>query len=319
MRFQPLSVLLLLPSWALAQQTPPDSLSPAPTPNLVALAPTLAPDATVRELASGLKFTEGAVWNKGGFWLFSDLGTNTLWKLAPSGQTEIIRRPSGNSNGNAYDLQNRLVACEHGSRRVSRKMPNGEFETLADNFEGKKLNSPNDLAIKSDGSVYFSDPTYGVRAEQSELGFRGLFRISPDGKLELLDKDFEQPNGLAFSPDEKKLYVGDSQGKKIWIYDVDSKGAISNKTLFDSVTGGDPDGMKTDANGNLYVTTGQGVRVYARLGGFLGLIPTPKPAANLAFGGSNGKTLLICARGSVYSVELTVGEGKRKTRVLKPR
>ena len=254
----------------------------------------------VQKLADGFSFVEGPLWNPRGFFLFSDIPANKIYKATLDGKTEIFRQPSGHSNGNAYDLQGRLVSCEH-DRRVSREMPDGTFQTLVDSFEGKPLNSPNDLAIFSDGSIYFSDPTYGIKAEQSELGFRGLFRLRPDGTLELLDKEWKQPNGLCFSPDFKRLYVNDSQAGQIWVYDVSTSGELSHKTLLDTIPKpGDPDGMKCDEKGRLFVAAPDGVRVYSTQGQFVGLIAVPKPVSNLCFGGQNGHTLFITARDCVY-------------------
>jgi len=254
----------------------------------------------VTKLADDFSFVEGPVWNPRGFFLFSDIPANTLFKITMSGQRFVVRNPSGHSNGNAYDAQGRLISCEH-DRRVSRKLPDGTFQTLADSFEGKKLNSPNDLAIFSDGSIYFTDPSYGIKAEQSELGFRGLFRLHPDGKLELLDKDWQQPNGACFSPDFKRLYVNDSQAGQLWVYDVNSTGELSHKTLLDTIAKpGDPDGMKCDKTGRLFVAAPGGVRVYSPESTFIGLIAVPQPPANLCFGGENGETLFITARDSVY-------------------
>ncbi len=257
------------------------------------------------KLADGFSFTEGPVWNPRGFFLFSDIPVSTLFKITMDGQRFVIRKPTGRSNGNAYDAQGRLVSCEQ-DRRVSRKLPNGTFETLADSFEGKKLNSPNDLAIFPDGSIYFTDPTYGIKADQSELGFRGLFRLMSDGKLELLDREWQQPNGVCFSPDFKRLYVNDSQASQLWVYDVSASGELSAKTLLDDIPKeGGPDGMKCDKAGRLFVTAEAGVRVYSPEGALLGLIAVPKPPANVAFGGEDGGTLFITARDSVYTARPT--------------
>ena len=262
-------------------------------------APALAIEVT--KLADGFSFVEGPVWNPRGFTVFSDIPANTVYQVDLGGKTAVLRRPSGHANGNAYDLRGRLVSCEH-DRRVSREKPDGSFETLADSFEGKKLNSPNDVAIFSDGSIFFTDPTYGIKAEESELGFRGLYRIGTDGHMELLDRDWQQPNGLCFSPDFKHLYVGDSQAGQIWKYDVDAKGALSHKILLDTIPKpGDPDGMKCDTRGNLYATGPGGVRVYSPQGVLKGLIAVPKDPANLCFGGRDGKTLFITARDTVYT------------------
>lgn len=256
----------------------------------------------VRQLADGFGFVEGPVWNSRGFYLFSDIPKNTLWKITSTGKTEVIRQPTGNSNGSAYDFVGRLISCER--TRVARKASDHEFHTLAESYKGKKLNSPNDLALFRDGSIFFSDPTYG--SLQKELDFRGLYRIHPDGKLQLLDKEWQQPNGLCFSPDWKRLYVGDSQAGQIFAFDVNASGEISNRTLFASIPKpGDPDGMKCDAKGRLFVAAPKGVRVYSTSGELLGLIPVPKDAANLCFGGAKGNQLFITARETVYLADLS--------------
>jgi sugar lactone lactonase YvrE len=276
-----------------------------------AFARVVAPGAKVQKLAGGFRFTEGPAWNPRGFWVFSDIDNNTLYRITPVGKFEVIRKPTGNSNGNAYDAQGQLLACEHGNRRVSRKAANGTFQTLASRYEGKRLNSPNDLAVKSDGSIYFTDPTYGTSRTAVELGFRGLYRLFPNGRLVLLDQEWNQPNGIAFSPDEKTLYVGDSEAGKIFRFDVDEKGTLANKTLLATIPKpGDPDGMKVDAEGRLLVAGPGGVWIFAPRGGLLGKLPVPKTPANLAFGGADGKTLLITARDSIYSVRLRTGQKK---------
>ncbi len=286
---------------------------PEDSPVSQALADIVATDAEVKTLASGFGFTEGPTWNPRGFWIFSDIPGDTLYKITPDGKTASVRQPSSHTNGNTYDTQNRLVSCEQSpARRVSRKNAGGQFETLVEKFEGKRLNSPNDLAIRGDGSIYFTDPTYGTKRSELELDFRGLYRLFPDGKLELLDKTWTQPNGICFSPDQSTLYVNDSQEGRVFRFDVDASGALSEKTLLATIPKpGDPDGMKCDAAGRLYVAGPGGVWIFAPRGGLLGKIPTPKSPANLGFGGSDGKTLLMTARDSVYSVKLKQGEGKR--------
>lgn len=271
-----------------------------------------APGAEVELLASGFQFVEGPAWNPRGFWVFSDVNSDTLFKITPAGKTEMIRRPTSHANGNAYDGEGRLVSCEAGqTRRVARKLPDGIFDTLADRYEGKRLNSPNDLAIKSDGSIYFTDPTYGTAPEGLELAFRGLYRLFPDGNIELLDNTWTQPNGICFSPDEKTLYVNDSQQGVIFRFDVDAAGRLSAKTLLATIPKpGDPDGMKCDAQGRLFVAGPGGAWIFAPRGALLGKIATPKYPANLAFGGADGKTLMMTARDSIYSVKVKVGAKK---------
>ena len=270
------------------------------------LARVAAPGAKVETLATGFGFVEGPAWNNRGFWVFSDINADTLFRITPAGKTEVVRRPTSRSNGNNYDGEGRLVSCEQSpSRRVSRKLPSGIFDTLADRYEGKRFNSPNDLAIKSDGSIYFTDPTYGVAKSDQELDFRGLYRLFPDGKIKLLDKTWGQPNGVCFSPDETVLYVDDSQKNQVFRFDVDKNGVLSQKTLLATIPQpGVPDGMKCSKDGTLYVAGPGGVWLFAPRGALLGKIATPKDPANLAFGGEDGKILLMTARDSVYSLKL---------------
>ena len=162
-------------------------------------------NAQVKKVAGDFQFTEGPLWHPKGFLLFSDIPANTIYQWTPNKKPEIFRRPSGNGNGNTLDREGRLLTAEHSNRRVSRTEKDGSIVTLASQYEGKRLNSPNDLVVKSDGSIYFTDPPYGIKPEQEELGFYGVYRLTSDGKLTLLVKDFVRPNGIAFSPDEKKL------------------------------------------------------------------------------------------------------------------
>ena len=259
-------------------------------------------------IATDLKFTEGPVWHPDGYLLFSDIPANAIYKLTPDGKLETFRSPSGNSNGLTLDRRGRLVACEHGNRRVSRTESDGTIVTLADRYQGKRLNSPNDLVVKSDGSVYFTDPPYGVKPDQRELDFQGVYRIAPDGTLTLLVDDFERPNGLAFSPDEKVLYVADTAREHVRAFDLQSDGTLANDRVFAegvSEKGHGPDGMKVDVNGKLYVTAGV-TWVFDSTGKHLGNIVTPEAPANCAFGGTDNKTLFITARTSVYWVKLKV-------------
>lgn len=264
----------------------------------------------VRQLAQGFGFVEGPVWNPRGFFLFSDIPNSTLWKCTLDGKVAVVRKPTGHSNGNAYDSQGRLLSCE-GDRRLSRKTANGTFETLADHFEGKRLNSPNDLALWRDGSIFFSDTTYGLSKGEQELGFQGLYRLHPDGTLQLLDKTWQEPNGLCFSPDFARLYVNDSEAGTLFSFDVNARGDLSNKTLFATIPKpGDPDGMKCDAQGRLFVAAPGGVRVYQPSGKLIGLIPVPKDPANLCFGGIGNTQLFITAREAVYVADVSAMEAK---------
>ncbi len=255
------------------------------------------------KVASGLQFTEGPVWHPQGFLIFSDIPANRIVKWTATDKTETFRQPSGNSNGLTFDRQGRLIASEHGNRRVSRTEPDGKIVTLADKYEGKKLNSPNDVVVKSDGSIYFTDPPYGIQASEKELPFNGVFCISPDGKLTLLASDFERPNGLAFSPDEKKLYVADTARGHVRVFEVQPNGTLKGGEEFVKTPG--PDGMKVDAKGNLYVTS-TGVAVFDAKGKKLGDISLPERPANCCFGDPDNKTLFVTARTSLYKVRLKV-------------
>ncbi|MFC1717600.1 SMP-30/gluconolactonase/LRE family protein [Candidatus Poribacteria bacterium] len=256
-------------------------------------------------IASGLQFTEGPVWHPDGYLLFSDIPANTIYKWTPDGKLEKFRSPSGNSNGLTLDKRGRLIACEHGNRRVSRTEPDGTVVTLADKYQGKRLNSPNDVVVKSDGSIYFTDPPYGVQPEDRELDLQGVYRIAPDGTLTLLADDFEKPNGLAFSPDESILYVDDTDRQHVRAFDVQPDGTLINSRVFAELGEHRPDGMKVDVNGNVYVTASF-VWAFDSAGKHLGNIVTPDAPANCSFGGPENRTLFITARSSVYRVELKV-------------
>jgi gluconolactonase len=267
-------------------------------------------NAQVEKVAGDFQFTEGPLWHPQGFLLFSDIPANTLYQWTANKKPEIFRRPSGNANGNTLDREERLLTAEHSNRRVSRTEKDGTVVTLASQFEGKRLNSPNDLVVKSDGSIYFTDPPYGIKSEQEELGFYGVYRLAPDGKVTLLVKDFVRPNGIAFSPDEKKLYVNDSEKGHIRVFDVKSDGTLENGQLFaelkDPSKNGVPDGMKVDIEGNVYSTGPGGIWVFSPSGNLLGSIEVPEVAANLAWGDRDYKTLYITASNSLYRIRLKI-------------
>lgn len=266
--------------------------------------------ATLEKIADGFKFVEGPVWHPDGYLLFSDIPANTIYKWQPNQKVQVFRRPSGNSNGNTLDLQGRLITAEHSNRRVSRTEKDGKIVTLVQEYQGKRLNSPNDLVVKSDGSIYFTDPPYGIKSEQEELGFYGVYRLMPDGTLTLLVDDFVRPNGIAFSPDEKQLYVNDSQEGHIRVFDVKADGTLTNGKIFaeqkDASKKGVPDGMKVDSQGNVYSTGPGGVWIFSQTGEVLGQIETPETAANLAWGDSDYKTLYITASSGLYRVRLNI-------------
>ena len=261
----------------------------------------------VQKIADGFQFTEGPVWVNDHL-LFSDIPADTIYKQAET--TETYLKPSGHSNGLTLDKQGRLLLCEH-DRRLTRLEEDGSKTVLAEYYEGKRLNSPNDLVVKSDGSIYFTDPPYGLpnRTEGKELEYCGVYRLT-DEKLTLLDDAVPLPNGLAFSPDEKTLYVADSSSAQIYAYDVTATG-LENKRVFakmGAVDGtGAADGMKVDVDGNVFCTGPGGIHVIDPEGTKLGLIVCPEIPANLAWGGDDYRTLYITARTGLYSLKLLTG------------
>ena len=254
----------------------------------------------VELVAEGFQFTEGPLWFPGGPLIFSDIPADTIFKADKT----VYRSPSGKSNGLTLDTHGRLIACEHGNRRVSCTGKDGTVVVLAETYDGKKLNSPNDVILRSDGMVFFTDPPYGLEGREQELPFQGVFAIWPSGKLLLLADDFKKPNGLAFSPDEKVLYVADTEGSHIRAFDVAEDGLLSNGRNFCELPG--PDGMKVDVRGNVWCTARDGVRVFNPAGEHLQTIEFPQVPANCAFGDEDGQTLYVTARTAVYKVRCTV-------------
>ena len=272
-------------------------------------------DAELTQLGTGCEFTEGPVWHaEGKFLLFSDIPANKMKKWTAEEGITNFRVPSGKSNGLTYDKQGRLVTAEHANRRVSRTEADGTVVTIASHYEGKRLNSPNDVIVKSDGSIYFSDPPYGLTADygvegEQDLDFQGVYRLSPDGQtVTLLVDDFDRPNGLCFSPDESILYINDTERMHIRVFDVQSDGTIANGRIFAEEEGEDgvPDGMKIDVHGNVYLTGPGGIWIFDPSGEHLGVIQISEQAANLGWGGDDWSTLFITASTSLYSIQCKV-------------
>ncbi len=278
-------------------------------------------DAQIERIAGGFIFTEGPLW-RGDHLVFSDIPNNRIvrWEEGPEGPSvSTFRTPSGRSNGLTLDKQGRLLACEHLGRRVSITQAYGTVEALVETYDGKRLNSPNDIVVRSDGIVYFTDPPYGLITSpnnplgadiKSELGFNGLYRMLLDGTLELLADDFLRPNGLAFDPDENVLYVDDTHARHIRAFDVADDGSLSNDRVFFTYLGvadsNGPDGMKIDVEGNLWVTGPGSTWVVSSEGDALGRIRPPEHPANVAFGGADWKTLFMTADTSVYRMQVNV-------------
>ncbi len=271
--------------------------------------------AVVEQLATGCQFTEGPLWNTlENFLLFSDIPANAMKRWDATSGMSIYRAPSGKSNGLTYDKHGCLIACEHANRRVSRTTADGQVITIASHYQGKRLNSPNDVVVKSDGSIYFTDPPYGLTsaygvAAEKELDFQGVYRLAPDeDTLMLLIDDFDRPNGLCFSPDESILYINDTERMHVRAFDVQPDGTITNGRVFAEEEGdnGKPDGMKVDIEGNVYLTGPGGIWVFAADGTHLGVILVPERTANLAWGGDDWKTLFITATTSIYQIKCKV-------------
>jgi len=274
--------------------------------------------AEVDKIASGYQFVEGPLWREPGYLIFSDINGNTIYKWSPVDGKGIFYTPSGNSNGLAVDLQGRVLMAQHGKRQIARVEDDGTETPLATHFDSKRLNSPNDLTVKSDGSIWFTDPPYGINSSQKELGFYGIFRLSTNGELILLDNSLSRPNGIAFSPDETKLYVNDSQARKIYVWDIQPDLTLANKKLFATMSGsGSADGMEMDCNGNLYSSGPGGVWIYQPDGTLLDKIAVPEQTTNVAWGDSARNTLYITSGTSIYSI--TLNATGVQTGINKPR
>jgi gluconolactonase len=259
--------------------------------------------------ATGFVFTEGPLWHPDGFYYFVDIRRSELHRLVPGKGAELVRSNTGEGNGTTFDLQGRLVICEGAGRRVTRWSADGRSEVLMDRYEGQRLNRPNDVVCKSDGSLYFTDPGLRVPLARREVDHAGVYRIAPDGTQSLV-ADFEYPNGLAFSPDERRLYVANTRwAQYIHVLELDADGRMIRRRIFADMssdeTEGVPDGMKVDAQGRVYCTGPGGTWVFAPDGTRLGIIRTPEVPANLAFGGPDLRTLFLTARTSIYTLRVT--------------
>ena len=262
-------------------------------------------------LATGFIFTEGPLWHPDGYLLFVDIRTSRIYRLTPGGEPEVVREDSGEANGMTFDADGRLVVCEMVNRRVARQEDDGAWTTVADGYNGQRLNRPNDVVLKSDGSLYFTNPgRQRLEASEIEMPFNSVQRVFPDGTVEMVVPGFEYPNGLAFSPDESVLYVSNTRpGQYIIAYDLDADGAVRGVRHFadmpsDTDTNGVPDGMKVDAEGRVYCTGPGGCWVFDQGGAPMGVIRLPEYPANCAWGGADGRTMFFTANTSVYSARM---------------
>jgi gluconolactonase len=278
----------------------------------------VAEDAAVDQVCTGFVFTEGPIWHPQEQCLyFSDIPADTRRRWSAADGVSDVRHPNNKGNGMTLDADLNLYICEHVTSVLARETPSGERQVLASHYNGKELNSPNDVVVKSDGSVYFSDPWYGRMPvygleRERELGFQAVFRIAPNGELHCEVDDFDQPNGLCFSPDESILYINDTTRAHIRVFDVGSDGSLSNGRMFAENVGdgvlenGVVDGMKCDEHGNVYVTGPRGFWVFAPDGEHLGVIGVPEHSANLNWGGSGWNELYCTCSTSIYRIALKV-------------
>ena len=276
-----------------------------------------------QRLATGFGFTEGPLWHPDGYWLFVDIPANVIHKMSPDGQVDVFRANSAGSNGMTFDLQGHLIVCEGDNRRMVRREPVGSYTPIAERLGAKRLNKPNDVVGRSDGSIYFTDPGGRMAPEERELDYSGVHRVDPDGTFNVVTTETEYPNGLAFSPDERILYVAITRldtrcieqkergevcrHQLIRAFDVADDGALSNNRVFAemfSAEDGVPDGMKVDMEGRIYCTGAGGCWVFDPSGHQLGIIRLPEIPANCAWGEADNRTMLFTARTSVYSLRM---------------
>lgn len=282
------------------------------------------PGAEPQRLATGFGFTEGPLWHPEGYWLFTDIRASLVYRMTPDGQTGIYRDHSGGTNGLTFDLAGNLILCEGDNRRLSRRDADGAYAAVATHYGGRRINRPNDVVSRSDGSLYFTDPNGRLTAQERELDFSGVHRISLTGEHAIATRETEYPNGIAFSPDESVLYVAITRRDDACIvqkergencvhqfiraFDVAADGALSNNRIFAEMHSGEdgvPDGMKVDAEGRVYCTGPGGCWVFGPGGELQGIIRLPEIPANCAWGGPDNRTMLFTARTSVYALPMT--------------
>lgn len=265
-------------------------------------------NAKLETVATGFGFTEGPAWDAAGFLYVSDETLNKIFRVYPDGRKEEVIA-LGDPDGNTFDPHHRLIDCASILRAIIEVSPDGKYKVLADHYEGKKLNTPNDVIVGPDGALYFTDPTMDfVAGMKQELPFEGVYRLDETGNLRLLIQDIHQPNGLAFSPDGKRFYVDDDETRSIHVYDVAPDGTPTNGRIFGQEPGGKddgvPDGMRMDKDGNMFVTGPKGIWVWDAKGNHIGTIVVPEQPANLTWGDADYRTLYITATTSVYRLKM---------------
>ena len=257
----------------------------------------------IEKTGAGYAFTEGPAWSPMGFLIFSDVPNNALLRFTPGTPAEVFRAESNGANGNRFDAQGRLYTCESHTRRVTRTDKKGKVEVLAERWQGKRLNAPNDLAIRREGDVYFTDPAFGNQQDARELDFYGVYHISRKGELEVIAKPKGRPNGIALSPDGRTLYVSNSDERNVRAYSLDKNGAASNERILVAGIEGVPDGICVDEKGNLYVAANR-IEAFSPEGKQIGEIRTEETPSNCTFGDADLGSLYITARTSLYRVRM---------------
>lgn len=257
-----------------------------------------------RETTASIQFSEGPVWIAEGFLLFTDIPANKILQWDEAGGLTVWRDDSGMANGLALDREGRLISCEHGNRRVARTEQDGTMTVIAETIGGNRFNSPNDVAVRSDGMLFFTDPNYGLSGRPAELSEEAVYRVMPGEEPVKVAEGFSKPNGIAFSPDESLLYIADTARAHVRVFTVNADGSLSGDRVFAEM--GNPDGMKVDVEGNLYVTASTGVPVYNPQGELIETIVVPQQPANCGFGDADFKTLYITARTALYKVRTKI-------------
>ena len=260
---------------------------------------------SIERVAAAFRFTEGPAWSREGFLLFSDVPNDRIMKYVPGEKPSVFRVNSNGANGNAFDAQGRLYTCESRTRRVVRMDKKGDIQVLAEKWEGKRFNAPNDLVVRRDGHVYFTDPAFGAQADTRELDFFGVYHLTPKGELSVIAKPAGRPNGVALSPNGHVLYVTNSDEHNVRAYDVDHNGDASNERVMIAGVDGVPNGVRVDEKGNLCVA-GSRVWIYDARGNVTGNLTTPETPSNCAFGDGDLRTLYITARTGLYRARCEV-------------
>ena len=259
----------------------------------------------VDKVSTGHVFAEGPAWSRDGYLVFSDIPNNKILQFEPGTPVSVFRSNSNGATGNTFDAQGRLYTCESHLRRVTRTDKKGKVEVLAEKYQGKRLNAPNDIVVRKDGQIYFTDPAFGNQEDSRELDFFAIYHISRRGELEPIAKPKGRPNGIALSPNGNVLYVTNSDDRNVRAYDLDKNGAASNERVVVSNIDGVPDGMRVDEKGNLYVAANK-IEVYSPEGKPLGSVPLAETPSNCAFGDEDFGSLYVTAKTSVYRLRLNV-------------